>query len=113
MTEIDVFMQYFAASCEFAGVSRKGAAVRLTACSDAGQIRYSVSVSFFPHRDDEDFAVSYDAYAERVLFAGKGRRSKKKEEAYLSALQTEADAAAETLSGTIFWDQPLTEPRRG
>lgn len=113
MKTIDVYLQYFAAECEFAGVPRKGAAVRLTAESDAGSIRYTVSVSFFPHADAEDFAISYDAYAERELYDGKGRRSKKREQGYLESLHAEADAAAETLGGKILWAQPLIAARFG
>ncbi len=113
MKEIDVYLQYFAAECEFAGTPRKGAAVRLTAVSDAGQIRYTVSVSFFPHEDAEDFRISYDAYAEQLLYEGKGRRSKKREAEYLAKLRESADAAAASLSGTVFWDKPLIEARYG
>ena len=47
--------------------------------SEAGFITYKAAVTFFPHIDDEDYAVSYDAYFEKELFSGKGRRSKKRE----------------------------------
>ena len=113
MKNIDVYLQYFSAECEFSGVLRRGAAVRLTAESDAGMIRYTVSVSFFPHQDAEDFAISGDAYAESELYSGKGRRAKKREQTYLQALRAEADALADSLGGTIFWEQPLIEARLG
>ena len=110
---IDVYAQYFAGACVYNGVERRGVSVKLTSDSENGQIRYTVSVSFFPHRDAEDFAVSYDAYAERELYCGKGRRSKKREAAMLETIRTEADAAAAELGGTIDWEQPLIEARRG
>lgn len=113
MKTIDVYLQYFAAECEFAGVPRKGAAVRLTAESDAGNIRYTVSVSFFPHTDAEDFTVSYDACAETCIYDGKGRRSKKREQGYLESLRAETDALAASLGGRVFWEQPLIAARFG
>lgn len=109
MKSIDVYRQYFAAECEFAGVPRKAVVVRLTAESDAGSIRYTVGISFFPHTDAEDYAISYDACAESELFAGKGRRSKKREQGYLEAFRAAADALAASLGGRIFWEQPLIE----
>ncbi len=113
MKTVDVYLQYFSAACEFAGIKRRGAAVRLTAESDAGTIRYTVGVSFFPHQDAEDFGISYDAAAEREIYAGKGRRAKKREQGMLQQLRAEADLAAESLGGQIFWDQPLIEARMG
>jgi hypothetical protein len=110
---IDVYAQYFAGNCVFNGLERHGASVKLTSDSEGGQIRYTVSVSFFPHRDPEDFAISYDAYAEREIYHGKGRRSRKREAAMLETFRAEADAAASELGGTIDWEQPLIEARRG
>ncbi len=109
MKEIDVYRQYFAANCVFNGVERRAALVALTAASEAGSIRYEVGVSFFPHTDAEDFAVSYDAFASQELYAAPGRRSKKRETALMKTLRAHADAAAATLDGTVFWDQPLRE----
>ena len=80
MKTIDVYRQYFSAECIFAGVERHGVAVWLTAESDCGNIRYEVGATFFPHRDAEDFAVSYDACVLKELLRTKGRRSKKKDE---------------------------------
>lgn len=113
MKVIDVYLQYFEGECVYNGVERKGAAVRLTATSDNGEISYEVGVSFFPHRDREDFAVSYDACAAKELYRAKGRRSKKREGAYLEEFRTHADEAAATLGGVIFWDRPLIEARMG
>ena len=109
----DVFEQYYRAECVFNEVERRAALVKLTADSEAGNIRYTVSVSFFPHTDEEDFAVSYDAYAEKEVFSGKGRRSKKREAGLLESLRESADAAAAELDGNIFWDEPLREARLG
>ena len=113
MKVIDVYAQYFAGECIYNEVERRGASVKLTATSDSGDITYAVSVSFFPHRDPEDFAVSYDAYAERELYHGKGRRSKKREAAMLETIREEFDAVAAELGGTIDWEQPLIEARWG
>ena len=107
MKTIDVYKQYFSAACTFAGVERHGAAVWLTAESDSGMIRYEVGVTFFPHRNAEDFAVSYDACALKELLRTQGRRSKKRDALYLAQVQTAADELAGSLGGTIHWDIPL------
>ena len=65
------------------------------------------AAAFFPHWDEEDFAVSYDAFAETVLYEGKGRRSKKREAALLDGLQDAVDEAAASLDAQVFWDKPL------
>ncbi|MBO4384492.1 MAG: hypothetical protein J5854_03640 [Clostridia bacterium] len=109
---IDVFEQYFKAELTYNGVPRRAAAVKLTSDSEAGSIRYTVSVSFFPHTDDEDFAVSYDAYSEREIFSAKGRRSKKREAAFIDSLRETADAIAAEMGGAISWNEPLIEARR-
>ena len=113
MKVIDVYARYFAAECTYAGVPRRAAAVRLTATSDSGRILYEVSVSFFPHRDEEDYAVSYDACASEVIYDAPGRRAKSREKAFLESLRTHADALAASMEGKIFWDQPLREARLG
>lgn len=109
---VDVFEQYFKAECEASGVKRRGALVKLTSDSEAGSIRYTASVTFFPHADEEDFAVSYDAYSERVLFEGKGRRSKKREAAFMERIRAVIDEAASDFEGKVLWDEPLGEARR-
>ena len=113
MATINVYEQYFRAEGTFNGVKRKGALVMLTSDSEAGQIRYTVAVSFFPHRDEEDYAVSYDAYFEKVLFEGKGRRSKKKEKAFLDTLNGIIDGIASEAGCKVVWDSPLREARQG
>ena len=110
---INVYERYYTAEAEFNGVPRHGALVMLIADSDAGNIKYEVAVSFFPHRDEEDFAVSYDAYFSKVLYEAQGRRSKKREEALLQTLTAEIDEMAETIGGKVLWEQPLREERRG
>ena len=59
---VNVYEQYFKARLDYGGAERRAALVMLTAESGQGEIRYEAAVSFFPHRDPEDFAVSYDAY---------------------------------------------------
>jgi hypothetical protein len=81
--------------------------------SDSGNIRYEVGVTFFPHRDAEDFAVSYDACVQKELFSAKGRRSKKRDAEYLAQVRTTADELAASLNGSIRWDDPLGEAQYG
>ncbi len=113
MATINVYERYYAAEAEFNGVPRHGALVMLIADSDAGNIRYEAAVTFFPHRDEEDYAVSYDAYLSKVLYEAKGRRSKKREAALMENFQNEIDQLADTIGGKVLWEQPLREERRG
>ncbi|MBQ9719677.1 MAG: hypothetical protein IJV64_03175 [Oscillospiraceae bacterium] len=113
MKVINVYDQYFSAQCVYNGVERRGARVLLTAASEEGMIRYETSVAFFPHTDDEDFAVSYDACASKELYSAKGRRSKKREAEFLAGICNHADELAQSLGGTIDWDKPLREARYG
>ncbi len=114
MKVIDVYEQYFEASCVFNGVERRGAKAALTATSDAGTIRYEAAVTFFPHREEDDFAVSYDAFASKVLYEAAGRRSKKREAALLETeLWPALDELAASLGGEVFRDRPLREARFG
>ena len=80
MATVNIYEQYFSAKAEYNNVPRHGALVMLIADSEAGNIRYEAPVSFFPHNNEEDYAVSYDAYFSKVLYEAKGRRSKKREE---------------------------------
>lgn len=113
MKVADVYQQYFAALCQQNGTERRAVSVTLTATSEAGTVRYEAAVSFFPHADAEDYAVNYDVYAARELYAARGRRSKKREAALLETLPAQADALAASLGGSIFWDRPLREARYG
>ena len=110
---INVYEQYFKADASFSGGQRNGALVMLISDSEAGNIIYKAAVTFFPHKDEEDYAVSYDAYFEKELYNGKGRRSKKKEAEYLEQLHETIDELAKENDATVFWDQPLQEERRG
>ena len=98
MANIDVYKQYFSAECTYNGVARHGAVVWLNAESEDGIIRYEAGVSFFPHRDEEDFGISYDAYASKVIFSDKGRRSKKRDAAMLELMRETADACAQKIT---------------
>ena len=113
MKNVDIYKQYFSAECTFSGVERRGVSVWLNAESDSGIIRYEVGVSFFPHRDPEDFAVSYDACTTKELLRTQGRRSKKRESVYLEEFRTHADALAQEIGGIVDWDQPLREAQLG
>ena len=110
---INVFEQYLEAEAVVNEVERRGALVMLISDSEKGQITYTAAVTFFPHRDEEDFAVSYDAYQEEVLYSGKGRRSKKREEKMLLGFNEVIDRLAENVGGKVFWDKPLGPERRG
>ena len=113
MTTINVYEQYYAAEAEFNGIPRHGASVMLMATSEEGNVRYEAAVTFFPHRDEEDYAISYDAYLSKVLYEAKGRRSKKREQALLEILETEIDQLADTIGGKVLWEKPLREAKRG
>ena len=113
MANIDVYKQYFEADCVFNNIERKGVVVWLNAESNCENIRYEVGVSFFPHRDTEDFAVSYDACSQKELVNTKGRRSKKRDAECLSQIQNTANQLAESLKAKIFWDKPLTQAQYG
>lgn len=107
MATVNVYEQYFSAEAEFNGVKRRGALVMLVAHSEEGNIRYEAAVTFFPHRDEEDYAVSYDAYFSKVLYEAKGRRSKKREEALMKTFVAEIDKLAESIGGKLHWEKPL------
>lgn len=109
MKVIDVYKQYFNGECVYNEVERKGVVVTLTATSGCGNIMYEVGISFFPHRDEEDFAVSYDAYASKVIFDEKGRRSKKRDAQMLEQVKDAASALAEEMNGIIYWDKSLRD----
>lgn len=110
---VNVFEQYLEAEAVVNEVERRGALVMLISDSEKGQITYTAAVTFFPHVDDEDFAISYDAYQEEVLFSGKGRRSKKREEKMLASFPEVINRIAEQIGGVVYWDKPLAPERRG
>ena len=113
MAVINVYEQYFEARHSVNGIERRAALVMLISDSEAGNIKYEAAVTFFPHRDEEDYAVSYDAYYSEELFNAKGRRSKKREAALLAGLKEHIDALAEKEGGEVFWDKPLRDARYG
>ncbi len=113
MATINVYERYYSAEAEFNEVPRHGALVMLIATSEEGNIRYEAAVTFFPHRDEEDYAVSYDAYFSKVLYEAKGRRSKKREQTLMETFEQEIDQLAETIGGKVLWEQPLQEARVG
>ena len=113
MAVVNVFEQYFAADCIANEVPRHAALVMLIAASEQGTITYEAAVNFFPHNDEEDFAVSYDAYYGKILYSAPGRRSKKREAALLEELQPVIDGLAAEAGGAVFWEEPLREARLG
>lgn len=113
MATINVYEQYFSAELTANGVERKGVLVMLISNSEEGQICYEAAATFFPHNEETDFAISYDAYFSKVLYEAKGRRSKKREKLLLEELQSVVDQLAEEAGGQVFWDKPLREARLG
>lgn len=113
MAEINVYEQYFEAEGTFNEVDRRAALVMLISDSHDGEITYKAAVTFFPHRDEEDYGVSYDAYFEKTVYASKGRRSRKREQALLKEFQSVIDELSEENSAEVFWDKPLREARLG
>ena len=110
---INAYERFYKADAVFSDVKRNGALVMLISDSEAGFITYKAAVTFFPHTDEEDYAISYDAYFEKELYSGKGRRSKKKEAGYIEQLQQVIDEIAEENNAAVIWNEPLTEERRG
>ena len=90
-------------------VQRNGVLVTLTATSESGMIKYEVAITFFPHVNEEDYAISYDAYLRKELYYDKGRRSKKKEQVFLEEVRNHANELANQLNGVIYWEEPLRE----
>ncbi len=109
----NVYEQYFSATCTYNGVQRHGALVMLISDSNHGTIRYEAAVTFFPHNDPTDFAVSYDAYVSHVIFEAPGRRSKKREKTLMEALRPTIDELSATIGATVNWELPLKEARLG
>ena len=110
---VNVYEQYFEAEATVNEVERRAAKVMLISDSEKGQITYTAAVTFFPHQDEEDYAISYDAYEEEVLFSGKGRRSKKREAKMLLGFNEVIDRISEKWNGKVFWDKPLRDAQRG
>ncbi len=112
MDDINIFEQYFEADGTFNGVERHGAKVMLICSSQGGTVRYEAAVSFFPHREADDFAVSYDAYFSKEIISLEGRRSKKREESLMKPFKDLLGMICREQKAKIFWDRPLTQPRR-
>ena len=110
---VNVYQQYFAASLRFSDTDRRAASVMLISDSEAGRIRYEAAVTFFPHEDEEDWRISYDAYFSRVVYEAAGRRSKKREQALLDSLPEVIDALATEAGGSVDWAHPLRDAARG
>ena len=113
MKTINVYEQYFQAEALVNGTERRAVLVGLTAETGGGRIAYRVVLAFFPHREPEDFAVSYDAAAAKPLYEARGRRSKKREAALMETLREEIDSLAASLGSRVLWERPLREARYG
>jgi len=113
MKVINVYEQYFEGHCRVYDTDWKGVRVALVATSEEGTVRYEVQVNFFPHTEEDPFLISYDKIETKELYFAKGRRSKKREEAYMEIIRPLCDELAAKMDGTIDWDAPLIEARRG
>jgi hypothetical protein len=65
---LNIYSQYFSAKLLFNDVPRHAAMVKLVCTSEAGNVQYEAAVTFFPHNDEDDYAVSYDAYFSKVIY---------------------------------------------
>ena len=106
---IDIYSQYFSAELNLNNIERHAALVKLTSDSEDGHITYTAAITFFPHNDEYDYLITYDAYYEKVLYDASGRRSSKREKKLLSDLKEEINALAEQVNGKVFWERPLRE----
>lgn len=88
---LNIYSQYFSAKLLFNDVPRRAAKDE--------------------HNDEEDYAVSYDAYFSKVLYEGKGRRSKKREQQLLAEFRDHIDELAQQAGGEVHWEQPLREAK--
>ena len=112
MDPLNVYEQFFEAEGSFNGVPRRGVKVALTAESHEGKIKYEISAAFIPREDSEDFRVPYDAVFSETVYEAPGRRSRKREEAFLSEFRANTDRMISGSGASVFWDRPLTQPRR-
>ena len=110
---LNIYSQYFSADLLFNNVQRHAAMVMLICTSEAGNVQYEAAVTFFPHNDEEDYAVSYDAFFSKVVYEGKGRRSKKREQQLLAEFRDHIDELAKQAGGEVHWEQPLREAMWG
>lgn len=90
---LNIYSQYFSADLLFNNVQRHAAKDE--------------------HKDEEDYAVSYDAYFNKVVYDGKGRRSKKREQQLLAEFREHIDELAKQAGGEVHWEQPLREAMWG
>ena len=113
MKVTDVFKCYYAAEGVFNTTPRRGAAVTLTATSDAGNISYEYTVSFFPFEAPGNFRITHDAFFSKNVYSARGRRSAKREKELLAALRGNIDSLAAENGGRVFWEKPLIPEQRG
>lgn len=111
MDTLNIYEQYFEADLCWNCVQRHAVKVMLICESGQGNVRYDAAASFFPHEDEEDFAVSCDAYFSKTLCECPGRRSKAREAALLGSLREEVDRIAAGNGAQVFWEKPLGEAR--
>ena len=105
------YSQFFEASAIVNGTKRRGALVFLQSDSEAGHIQYTANVTFIPYETKDDFRVAYDGLLTKILYEGKGRRSKKRESEFLKNLHKVIDELCKTTDSHIFWDKALNEAR--
>ena len=72
--DINVYEQYFRAEGCFNEIERHGALVMLMVNSGGGEISYKAAVTFFPHNDETDYGITYDAYLDTAASAASSSR---------------------------------------
>ena len=112
MDDLNIYEQYFEAEGTFNGVPRHGAKVMIIASKEDNVLKYDAAVTFFPHNEADDFGVSYDAYFSKTIYKTEGRRSKKKEETLMIPFKNALGEICREQKAKVFWDKPLTQPRR-
>ncbi len=113
MSGVNVFSRFYEADCTANGIRRNAALVQLRSLYEEGRITYSVHVIFFPHLDEEDYAVTYDAEYGKVIYSAEGRRSKKREQKFLESLPEYVEELGAEAGGKVFLERPLREAELG
>lgn len=109
---IDVYSQYFEGHHVANDIERHAVVIQLQATSEEGVIRYEIGANFFPFTDRE-FMITWDDLITEVIYEAPGRRSKKREKAFLEELRPMIDKMLESHDAVVDWDKPLIEARYG
>ncbi len=112
MDPVTIYSAYMRADAKVHDMQRNACLVSIICESAKGYVSYLERINFIPFEDEEDFRDTYDAQAERILFEGKGRRSRLKDESALAKIKVIGDELAAPFNGKIYWEQFIREPQR-